>query len=43
MTKTIRIHSCCACNGVFFIRFVVDDDKGDTNSIMLATNMVFIS
>ena len=28
-------------DGVFVVRFVVDDDEDNTNSIMLATNMVF--
>ena len=27
MTKTIRIHSFCACGGVFVVRSVVDDNK----------------
>ena len=30
-----------ACGGVFVVCFVVDDEKDDANSIMLATNMVF--
>ena len=30
-----------ARGGVFVVRFVVDDDEDDMNSIMLATNMVF--
>ena len=42
MTKTIRIHSCYACGGIFVVCFVVDDED-NMNSILLATNMVFLS
>ena len=39
-TKPILFNHCCARGGVFIVRFVVNYEKGDTNSIMLTTKIV---
>ena len=42
MTKTIQIHSICACSGVFVVCFVVDDDAADTIQPCCAFSGVFV-